>query len=218
MKTQVPLTLPEGLHPDTKSLVLRFAEALAKKLNNAEEKYGYSDGWMETAWVENGKCRGKLMEHIAKGDPRDVAAYCAFLWHHAASTSANQDDPPNAVFPPFKRGRTGIKGRTKYIQVETGSWITFNEDGSCHIGARHQYLGNLLELAGDYQQRKEYADAWRINMQRAERELAEAREQLKAVAKIADKWLTQFEETVEGLDPEEKAEVDADRAVINPIT
>lgn len=90
----------------------------------------------------------------------------------AKDAQTHQEDPPNAVFPPFKRGRTGIRGRTKYIQCESGSWVTFNEDGSCHIGARHKYLGNLLEVAGELEQRKEYADAWRINMQRAERELA----------------------------------------------
>jgi hypothetical protein len=28
------------------------------------------------------------MRHIEKGDPRDVAAYCAFLWHHNESTAA----------------------------------------------------------------------------------------------------------------------------------
>lgn len=28
-----------------------------------------------------------LAEHVAKGDPRDVAAYCAFAWHHGWSTA-----------------------------------------------------------------------------------------------------------------------------------
>ena len=81
-----------------------------------------------------------------------------------------QEDAPNAVFPPFQRGRTGRKGVSKYIQIETGSWVTLNPDGSCHIGARHKYLGNLLEVAGELGQRKEYAEAWRIHMLRAERE------------------------------------------------
>ena len=35
----LPLTFPAGLHPDTTSLVLRFATALAKKFRKAEEKY-----------------------------------------------------------------------------------------------------------------------------------------------------------------------------------
>lgn len=91
----------------------------------------------------------------------------------------NQEDPPNAVFPPFIRGRTGRKGCTKYIQFQSGSWVTLNPDGSCHLGARHKYLGNLLEVAGELEQRKEYADAWRINMQRAERDLATCRDRMK---------------------------------------
>ncbi len=79
------LTSGAELHPRTVNLVVRFARALASKLAAAEAKYGYSDGWASPDWVD--ECRAKLMEHIAKGDPRDVAAYCAFLWHHGASTA-----------------------------------------------------------------------------------------------------------------------------------
>lgn len=73
-------------------------------------------------------------------------------------------------YAPFQRGRTGIKGRTKYIQAETGSWVTLNENGDCHLGAFHEHLGTLLDVARELKERKDYADAWRINMQRAERE------------------------------------------------
>lgn len=79
------LAMPAGLHPDTQDLVTRFATALAVKLHAAELKHGYSDGWKEPHWMD--ECRQKLIEHLAKGDPRDVAAYCAFLWHHCQSTS-----------------------------------------------------------------------------------------------------------------------------------
>ena len=82
------LTNGAALHPATINLVVRFARALSKKLAAAETKYGYSDGWLSPDWMD--ECRAKLMEHIAKGDPRDVAAYCAFLWHHGASTIAAQ--------------------------------------------------------------------------------------------------------------------------------
>lgn len=60
--------------------------------------------------------------------------------------------------------------------------MTFNRDGSCHLGARHKYLGNLVEVAGELEQRKEYAEAWRINMERAEREVAELKTKLAATA------------------------------------
>lgn len=77
--------MPDSLHPETKSLVRRFASALAEKLAAAEKKYGYSDGWQDDDWMHT--CRQKLAEHLEKGDPRDVAAYCAFLWHHGESTA-----------------------------------------------------------------------------------------------------------------------------------
>lgn len=61
-------------------LVARFADALRQKLHAAKEKYGYSDAWMRDDWRETLiRC---MHEHIEKGDPRDVAAYCAFAWHH----------------------------------------------------------------------------------------------------------------------------------------
>jgi hypothetical protein len=77
---------PADLHPATADLVARFGAALAAKLSAAEKKYGYSDGWRDAGWMD--ECRAKLMKHVAKGDPLDVAAYCAFLWHHGESTAA----------------------------------------------------------------------------------------------------------------------------------
>lgn len=85
------LTNGASLHPLTVNLVVRFARALASKLSAAEKKYGYSDGWRDPNWMD--ECRQKLAEHIAKGDPRDVAAYCAFLWHHGESTTTAQQPP-----------------------------------------------------------------------------------------------------------------------------
>lgn len=78
-----PMELP--LHPATQELVNEFAKALAWKLAKAEKKYGYSTGWMQNDWMNI--CRAKLMDHITKGDPLDVAAYCAFLWYHHEPTA-----------------------------------------------------------------------------------------------------------------------------------
>lgn len=75
---------PANLHPLTLDLVKRFAVALAEKLCLAEEKYGYSDNWQRDDWKDD--CQHKLIKHITKGDPRDVAAYCAFMWHHGWPT------------------------------------------------------------------------------------------------------------------------------------
>lgn len=81
-----PAGFPAGLHPDTADLVRRFSIALAEKLKAAQDKYGRTNIWMNDAWLD--ECRKQLLEHVAKGDPRDVAAYCAFLWHHSSHTSS----------------------------------------------------------------------------------------------------------------------------------
>lgn len=78
------LEMPAELDHDTQLLVLAFAGALAGKLHAAQLKYGYTNGWAAPDWLE--ACREQLVLHVAKGDPLDVAAYCAFLWHHGAET------------------------------------------------------------------------------------------------------------------------------------
>ncbi|MBN3004487.1 hypothetical protein JW897_12150 [Chromobacterium alkanivorans] len=85
--------VPANLHPDTANLVGLFAEALAFKLTAAQEKHGYTNNWMRPDWMNI--CRAHLLQHLEKGDPRDVAAYCAFLWHHGESTAAPQPEPVN---------------------------------------------------------------------------------------------------------------------------
>lgn len=74
-----------GLCKETSLLVCRFADALADKLAASERKYGYSDDWLRTDWMD--QCRENLVKHVQKGDPLDVAAYCAFLWHHGQTTT-----------------------------------------------------------------------------------------------------------------------------------
>lgn len=67
----------------TDDLVDRFAVALKEKLRAAEKKYGYSDEWKHDDWRAD--LIACLQGHVEKGDPRDVAAYCAFAWHHGWS-------------------------------------------------------------------------------------------------------------------------------------
>lgn len=80
--------IPDELHHDTAALVGGFATALAEKLRAAEVKYGYSNLWADKGWMD--ECRAKLIQHVHKGDPRDVAAYCAFLWHHNERTELSE--------------------------------------------------------------------------------------------------------------------------------
>lgn len=77
--------IPEGLHPYTANTLRRFANVLAEKLRQSEIKYGYSDGWATQDWQET--CQRELLEHIGKGDPRDVAIYAMFMWHRGWQTT-----------------------------------------------------------------------------------------------------------------------------------
>jgi hypothetical protein len=85
----VPLNVPMNLHIETSKLVRAFAEELAKKLYAAQEKYGYTDEWRNPDLIPD--LQQDLVEHMQKGDPRDVAAYCAFLWHHNEPTMKEDD-------------------------------------------------------------------------------------------------------------------------------
>lgn len=89
----VMVTLDENLHADSKQLVQVFAEAMAEKLRQAELKYGYSNGWLTDDWEI--QCRRQMMEHVAKGDPRDVAIFAAFMWARDWPIS-----PPRKLTPP----------------------------------------------------------------------------------------------------------------------
>lgn len=77
--------MPARLDTFTQHAVADFAAALAAKLRKSEEKYGYDHGWLTADWEE--ECRRHLREHLEKGDPLDVAAYCMFMWRRGWSTA-----------------------------------------------------------------------------------------------------------------------------------
>lgn len=87
---------PLVTHPDPRSdrppledgavqLVHDFAAALLRKLAAAQAKYGFEGNWREAGW--QGDLILQLLDHVRKGDPLDVAAYCAFAWHHSWSVA-----------------------------------------------------------------------------------------------------------------------------------
>ena len=80
--------VPRGLHAETKRLIQAFAVALADKARNAEVKHGFSDDWASK--LTETECRIDLLGHLAKGDPRDVALYCAFMWARGWETKVPQ--------------------------------------------------------------------------------------------------------------------------------
>lgn len=65
-----------GLSPETASALNAFALAMAGKLRRAELKHGWDDDWRT---ADPGALRSALVEHLAKGDPIDVANFCLFL-------------------------------------------------------------------------------------------------------------------------------------------
>lgn len=79
------LHVPRDLAGASKNLIKRFAEALARKMRDAEMKYGRGTEWNNHDWQE--RCGRDLLEHLKKGDPRDVAIHCAFMWYHGWDTS-----------------------------------------------------------------------------------------------------------------------------------
>lgn len=70
------LLVKEGL----RDLVDGFSEALYEKLLKADSKYGHGDAWKQEDWRDD--LLDNLNTHVEKGDPLDVAAYCAFAWYH----------------------------------------------------------------------------------------------------------------------------------------
>jgi NTP pyrophosphatase (non-canonical NTP hydrolase) len=81
---KVPKDL-QPLHPDSRQLLRDFFAALADKLVRNQSKYGYTNEWKTRDWEH--ECRQELTEHIGKGDPKDVAIYAAFMWHHSWPTA-----------------------------------------------------------------------------------------------------------------------------------
>ncbi|MEG3579743.1 ead/Ea22-like family protein [Klebsiella quasipneumoniae subsp. quasipneumoniae] len=94
-KAQQSPIMPLGLHPDTQKLVADFCTALAEKLYKAQLKYGYDTDWKQDGWPN--QCQAHFHQHIAKGDPRDVAAYCAFMWWHGWSTKPAEGQESRTV-------------------------------------------------------------------------------------------------------------------------
>lgn len=77
---KVEFNVPDELNRRSVDLIQGFAEAMAEKMRKAELKYGYTDEWMNPYWEV--ECRNELYRHLFKGDPVDVAIYCAFMSHH----------------------------------------------------------------------------------------------------------------------------------------
>lgn len=140
MMRQTETLIHEPAKPaSTDDLVDRFAAALKDKLRAAEAKYGRNDDWLETDWRD--ELIAHLQHHIAKGDPRDVAAYCAFAWHHGWSLSG---------VPSGSSSPCGEDDRS--TESEHLGWLMETDDGTEWIesdprqGGEGQYATNIRPL------------------------------------------------------------------------
>ena len=79
----VALDIDFWLTPKATMMVHGFAAAMGDKLARAQAKHGYADNWAAAGW--QGDLITQLLDHVRKGDPIDVAAYCAFAWAHGWS-------------------------------------------------------------------------------------------------------------------------------------
>lgn len=116
------IIIPSGLASITKSLVIRFASAMAEKLFKSELKYGFRDNhnWSLDHWKSD--CFKQFKAHINKGDPLDVANYCAFMWHHQWPTAnpevaSMESELKNAI----KEAPIEQKVRDKLIRILNGT-------------------------------------------------------------------------------------------------
>ncbi|MGE9312868.1 hypothetical protein ACLOAU_14565 [Niabella sp. CJ426] len=76
----------DQLHPDSSNLLKHCFEELRLKMIKNQEKYGYGNEWLTEEWEQ--ECRDNMMEHIQKGDPRDVAIYALFMMYRGWSTKS----------------------------------------------------------------------------------------------------------------------------------
>lgn len=137
-------------------LVHKFRDALLAKLRRAEEKYGYKNAWQKAGWAS--ELREKLLRHVDKGDPLDVAAYCAFAWHHGWSLAAPQVAPGKDVAEGAQRialrkwcGRFIGFAESKELEDDIARFASEREARVREECAEiaDQYASVNLEMAGD---------------------------------------------------------------------
>lgn len=70
---------------NTGKLLKLFTSAMRVTLCRAELKHRCTNWWLDPEWEK--ECLANFKEHLDKGDPVEVACYCAFLWYHGWKTN-----------------------------------------------------------------------------------------------------------------------------------
>lgn len=138
LKSHGLLDSPLRVHGDDSALD-RFALAMRAKLAAARAKG--RGGW-ETCPPE--ALNRMLHEHLEKGDPRDVANFCMFLWHTGHRTTTPAPAAPavdamaerDAAFEAVRKRLCGLQrysfaldddGVVRRAEDRTGNWIEFDD-------------------------------------------------------------------------------------------
>ena len=78
----------------------------------------------------------ELRAHADKGDPRDVAAYCAFLWYHGASSALSGERAATT------KGLEGEADTTRLDWLEKHGHVAAKYRANAEIG------GSTADIAG----------------------------------------------------------------------
>lgn len=125
------IPMPQGLNPDTAKMVCAFAASLAARLALSENKPRRGDYWQRTDWRD--ELVTELQRHVHKGDPRDVAAYCAFAWHHGWSIApATAPSPASTQAEALTEALEETAKRIMWAIERNGPYNAGTADGRWH--------------------------------------------------------------------------------------
>lgn len=131
------------------ALVAGFAQALLEKLDKAGIDRDNAHAWMEDGWADT--LRRALREHVEKGDPRDVAAYSAFAWHHGWSLAQDryahldQVDRDILAAKPEDRANVLLEGLQRHMEA-VGSTTADSRD---HYADLRHAMGHTARKPGE---------------------------------------------------------------------
>lgn len=75
----ITLDVPAEMSAESAKMLDAFFEATLEKFVAAQRKHNWEDDWKD---AEMRILQNEALHHLVKGDPRDVAIYCAICHHH----------------------------------------------------------------------------------------------------------------------------------------
>ncbi|WP_445496840.1 hypothetical protein [Photorhabdus sp. SF281] len=112
------VSLPDGLHNESKNLVLKTAEIVAEKMRATELKRGLTNEWAKPDWES--ACVNDLLMHIDKGDPRDIAVYASMMIHHGWTT---KDAVKNVISHVFEQASQELRQELEALTLLRGVFV-----------------------------------------------------------------------------------------------